>query len=169
MPSFVPPLPPTRRHGSIRHRQTQVVEQGREDMRACSQSYVLLPRLSDVVCSCSPSLMQGFHLLLQCGPRPEQPNFRRTLGYTESSANRCKRALFCIKHRQQSTIFRRDLRHCLNNLLLFPHIIPVLLRSRQELFVRQISTLTCRLPPVIDQTVVCDRHDPREKRAASVI
>src|SRR5664280_233303 len=158
-----------RRYVPIRHRQTRAVGQAPEDTRGYWTGWVPALLLSDVVCSCSPSLMQGFHLLLQCGPRPEQPNFRRTLGYTESSANRCKRALFCIKHRQQSTIFRRDLRHCLNNLLLFPHIIPVLLRSRQELFVRQISTLTCRLPPVIDQTVVCDRHDPREKRAASVI
>src|SRR5664279_1665045 len=143
MPSFVPALPPTRRHGSIRHRQTQVVEQGREDMRACSQSYVLLPRLSDIVCSCSTSLMQGFHLLLQCSPRPEQPNFRRTLGYTKSSANRRKRALFCIKHRQQRAVFRRNLRHCLYDLLLFPHIVPVLLSSCQELLVRQISAFAC--------------------------
>src|SRR5450756_1356855 len=93
MPSFAPALPPTRRHGSIRHRKTRAVEQGREDTRACSQSYVPLPRLSDIVCSCSTSLMQGFHLLLQRGPCPEEPNFRRTLGYTESSANRRKRAL----------------------------------------------------------------------------
>src|SRR5450759_2106846 len=96
MPSSAPALPPTRRHGSTRHRQTRAVEQGWEDMRVCSQSYVPLPRLSDIVCSCSTSLMQGFHLLLQCGPRPEQPNFRRTLGYTESSANRRKRALSCL-------------------------------------------------------------------------
>src|SRR5450756_2674974 len=93
MLSSAPALSPTRRLGSTRQRQTRAVEQGREDMKVCWQSYVPLPRLSDVVCSCSTSLVQGFHLLLQCGPRPEQPNFRRTLGYTESSANRRKSCL----------------------------------------------------------------------------
>src|SRR5450756_131128 len=84
MPSSSPAPPPTRRYGPKRHRQTPAAEQGREDTKVCWQSYVPVPRLSDIVCSCSTSLMQGFHLLLQCDSRPEQPNFRRSLGYTES-------------------------------------------------------------------------------------